>query len=165
MRRRSTQLTPTVLNNITAQLLECTGAAPDSTVVRVRSGQSSGRCLAGSDATSHSQSCTCPQKRRALTICAQPVRIVAPNEGGSSLLFAQGIVTATTGWKVEFTLLPFTNLGRQIVEQSALTGKGYYDGWSLSTTSTVDVLEAGMVEPQDSYVLQDSRMEWTDVLR
>ncbi|GFH06885.1 FAD-binding PCMH-type domain-containing protein, partial [Haematococcus lacustris] len=52
-----------------------------------------------------------------------------------------------------------------LVLDTASNGQRSYDGWILDPVMTVDMVQAGMVEPLDTYIAADASLNWPDFIR
>ncbi len=66
------------------------------------------------------------------------------------------------GWPVVYEWQPGEKIGSLVLNQATTTGKAFYDGWTLENSWTIDLWQAGLVEPLDSLVSGDVSLNWTD---
>ncbi|KAJ9518170.1 hypothetical protein QJQ45_010063 [Haematococcus lacustris] len=94
----------------------------------------------------------------------QPLRILSPIQ---NLNILPGLVsqwTNITGYSLIVDYAEIPDLPGLVLD-TASNGQRSYDGWILDPVMTVDMVQAGMVEPLDTYIAADASLNWPDFIR
>ncbi|KAL6750703.1 nucleotide cyclase [Haematococcus lacustris] len=94
----------------------------------------------------------------------RPLRILSPIQ---NLNILPGLVsqwTNITGYSLIVDYAEIPDLPGLVLD-TASNGQRSYDGWILDPVMTVDMVQAGMVEPLDTYIAADASLNWPDFIR